>query len=106
MLGLPDAFLKLHIKARKAKDQVHDSKGSLRNGDHKAKVDSEKSIRGGFENDVRAKIVEVETPPSESDESSSNNKSGRKDLEDFKPTDEPTELREWYGRLPLVQSRE
>ena len=32
--------------------------------------------------------------------------SNEKGLEDFKASDEPAELRERYGRLPLVQSRE
>jgi ergosteryl-3beta-O-L-aspartate synthase len=106
MPGLRDAFSKLHIKVRKAKDQVYHSEDSLTNGIHKAKDGAAKATRGGLERDVKAKIAEVETPPSESGESTRDSKSGRKDLEDFEAADEPADLRERYGRLPLVQSRE
>jgi lysyl-tRNA synthetase class II len=106
MPGLREAFSKLHVKVRKAKDQVYRSEDSLTNGVHKAKNSGLKATRGGLERDVKAKIAGAETPSSESEESARDSKSGRKDLEDFEVADEPGELRERYGRLPLVQSRE
>jgi aspartyl-tRNA synthetase len=106
MPAIRDAISKLHLKTRKAKDQAFDSKGSLLNGNHKSKHNGDKAIRGGLESDVKGKIAQLETPPSESDEGSRDRTSGKKDLNDFEASDDPPELRERYGRLPLVQSRE
>jgi lysyl-tRNA synthetase class II len=106
MSAVRDAILKLHLKARKAKDQVSDTKNSLPYGNHKSEHKGNKAIRGGLENDVKGKIVQLETPPDESNEDSPERTSGKKDLDDFVGGDEAAELRQRYGRLPLVQSRE
>jgi ergosteryl-3beta-O-L-aspartate synthase len=94
------------LKARKAQDQASDSKSSSLDGNHKSEHNGDKAIRGGLESDVKGKIAQLETPPNESDKDSRDRTSRKKALEDFEANDEPAELREWYGRLPLVQSRE
>src|SRR2546430_1489363 len=106
MSALKAALSKLIVGVQKAKDQIHDSRLSSPRGRRKPKQREHKAIRGGLERDVWKKIAEVETPPTEGEESSRTSESGRKDLEEFEATDEPAELRERYGRLPLVQSRE
>jgi hypothetical protein len=51
---------------------------------------------------MKGKIAQLEIPLSESDKGSRDRTSSKKDLEDSKASDEPAELRERYGRLPLV----
>jgi hypothetical protein len=77
----------------------------LPNSNGNVKNKGAKAVRGALENDVKAKIAEVEKPKTESEESGRNGASGRKHLEDFEANDEPTGRREQYGRLPLIQSR-
>src|SRR2546423_576418 len=106
MPAIRDAISKLHLQVRKAKDQGSDVKSSLSNSNHKSEHNGNKAIRGGLESDVKGKIAQLEIPESESDNASRDGTSSKKDLEDFKASDEPAELGERYGRLPLVQSRE
>src|SRR5271170_4767419 len=78
MPAIRDAISKLHLKVRKAKDRGSDSKSSLSNGNHKSDHNGDKAIRSGLENDVKGKIAQLETPPSENDKGSRDRTSSKK----------------------------